>query len=367
MNTSQDFSKQAIDAFIKIVIVGILLYLCFQILKPFILLMIWGAIIATALFPLVKGIENKIGLSQSKSSWLLSLFGVMLLILPSYFIGDSLFSSAGDVYDQVQSGSLHLKPPSESIKAWPIIGERLYSTLLGFSANLTAALIQHSEHVKDILGAVLSTVGSVGGSVLQFTISLLIAGVFMANAQSCEKSFRQISIRLAGSYGAQFTQVSVSTVRSVVQGVIGVAIIQSVMAGVGLYFADIPFAGAWMLAVLIVAIIQLPPILALIPALFFAWTTDTTWVAGIFTVWCVLVSASDAMLKPMLMGRGTDIPMLVILLGAIGGMAMSGIVGLFVGAVALAVTHRLFLAWLAQSDAEVIQQQPDHTLTQKET
>ncbi|CAM4133638.1 AI-2E family transporter [Vibrio neonatus] len=364
MNTSQDFSKQAIDAFIKIVIVGILLYLCFQILKPFILLVVWGAIIATALFPLVKGIETKVGLSQGKSSWLLSLIGVALLILPSYLIGDSLFSSAGDVYEQVQSGTLQLKPPSESIQGWPIIGEQLYATLLGFSANLSKALIQHSEHVKDILGTVISTVGSVGGSVLQFTISLLIAGVFMANAQACEKSFQQISVRLAGEYGSQFTQISVATVRSVVQGVIGVAITQSLMAGVGLYFADIPFAGLWMLAVLIVAIIQLPPILALIPALFFAWTTDTTLVAGIFTVWCVLVSASDAILKPMLMGRGTDIPMLVILLGAIGGMAMSGIVGLFVGAVVLAVTHRLFVAWLAQSEVEV--EQDDKAQLQKE-
>ncbi|MPW36414.1 AI-2E family transporter [Vibrio sp. B1Z05] len=365
MNTSQDFSKHAIDAFIKIVIVGILLYLCFQILKPFILLVVWGAIIATALFPLMKGIETKVGLSQGKSSWLLSLVGVALLILPSYLIGDSLFSSAGDVYEQVQSGTLQLKPPSESIQDWPIIGEHLYATLLGFSVNLSNALIQHSEHVKDLLGTVIATVGSVGGSVLQFTISLLIAGVFMANAQACEKSFQQISVRLAGDYGAQFTQISVATVRSVVQGVIGVAITQSLMAGVGLYFADIPFAGLWMLAVLIVAIIQLPPILALIPALFFAWTTDTTLVAGIFTVWCVLVSASDAILKPMLMGRGTDIPMLVILLGAIGGMAMSGIVGLFVGAVVLAVTHRLFVAWLAQSEVE--NEQGDKAQPQKET
>ncbi|CAM2900630.1 AI-2E family transporter [Vibrio rarus] len=355
MNSSQDFSKHAIDAFIKIIIVGVLLFWCFQILRPFALLVIWGAIIATALFPVVKGIQSKTGLSQGKSSWLLSLCGVMLLVFPAYLVGDSLFSTAGDVYQQVQDGNLQLKAPSESIKSWPVIGDKLYATLLGFSLNLTKALLQYSDQLKDVLGTIASAVGSVGGSVVQFVISLLIAGVFMSNAQSCEKSFHQISVRLAGDYGAQFTQLSVATVRSVVQGVIGVAVIQSLMAGIGLYFAGIPFAGLWMLAVLVVAIIQLPPILALIPALFFAWTTDTTLVAGIFTVWCVLVSASDAILKPMLMGRGTDIPMLVILLGAIGGMAMSGIVGLFVGAVVLAVTHRLFIAWLAQSDSGVNQ------------
>ncbi|ANO34831.1 AI-2E family transporter [Vibrio breoganii] len=355
MNSSQDFSRQAIDAFIKIIIIGVLLFWCFQILKPFVLLVIWGAIIATALFPVVKGIQNKTGLSQGKASWLLSLTGVILLVVPAYLIGDSLFSTAGDVYQQIQEGTLELKPPSESIKSWPVVGEKLYATLLGFSSNLTNAMLQYSEQIKSVLGSVASAIGSVGGSVLQFVISLLIAGIFMTNAQACEKSFQQISVRLAGEYGAQFTKLSVATVRSVVQGVIGVAVIQSVMAGIGLYFAEIPFAGLWMLAVLIVAIIQVPPILALIPALIFAWTTDSTLVAGVFTVWCVLVSASDAVLKPMLMGRGTDIPMLVILLGAIGGMAMSGIVGLFVGSVVLAVTHRLFVAWLAQSEVDVEQ------------
>lgn len=355
MNSSQDFSKHAIDAFIKIIIVGVLLFWCFQILRPFALLVIWGAIIATALFPVVKVIQNKTGLSQGKASWLLALSGVVLLIVPSYLLGDSLFSTAGDFYHQIQEGTLELKPPSESIKSWPLVGEKLYTALIGFSSNLTKTMLQYSEQIKTVLGTVASAIGSVGGSVLQFVISLLIAGIFMTNAQASEKTFQQISVRLAGEYGAQFTHLSVATVRSVVQGVIGVAVTQSIMAGIGLYFADIPFAGLWMLAVLIVAIIQLPPILALIPALIFAWTTDSTLVAGIFTVWCVLVSASDAVLKPMLMGRGTDIPMLVILLGAIGGMAMSGIVGLFVGAVVLAVSHRLFVAWLAQSEVDVEQ------------
>lgn len=353
MNSSQGFSNQAIDAFIKIIIVGLLLFWCFQILRPFLILMVWAAIIATAFYPIVKVIESKTGLSQRKSSWLLSVVGIIILVVPTYMVSGSLFSSAGDVFHQFQEGTLHIKPPSESIKDWPLIGEKVYATLMGFSANMTSAVMKYADPIKSILGTLASAIGSVGGGILQFVISLLIAAVFMSNAKSCEKVFIQVAVRLAGEYGMQFAQISVATVRSVVQGVLGVAILQSVMAGIGLYLADIPLVGLWMLAVLIVAIIQLPPLLALIPAIIFVWTTDTTLVATVFTVWCVLVSASDAILKPMLMGRGTDIPMLVILLGAIGGMAMSGIVGLFVGAVVLAVTHRLFIAWLAQSDVEI--------------
>jgi predicted PurR-regulated permease PerM len=188
------------------------------------------------------------------------------------------------------------------------------------------------------------------------TLSLIIAGVFMSNAAACEKVFSRISIRLAGESGKAMTTLTVSTIRSVVQGVLGVAVIQSVLAGIGLYFAGSPMVGLWMLAVLFVAIIQLPPILALIPPIIIAYTGDSSFVATALLVWCLLVSASDAVLKPMLIGRGSDVPMLVILLGAIGGMAMSGIIGLFVGAVVLAVTHNLFMAWLAQSEEPTTQQ-----------
>lgn len=355
MNSSHDYSKQVIDAFIKIVIIGLLLYWCYEILSPFMLLVIWGAIIATALFPVAKMLEGKFKISQAKASWLLVLCGVLILIVPTYLVSDSLFTTASDVYDGIQEGSFELKPPSESVKSWPVVGEKVYATLLGLSANLMKALAEYADQVKSVLGTIASSIGSLAGGILQFIISLLISGVFMSNAQACQKAFQQISVRLAGEYGAQFTDIAKATVRSVVQGVIGVAITQAIMAAIGLYLAGIPFSGLWVVAVLIVAIIQLPPIIALIPAIIFAWTTDTTLVASLFTIWCVLVSASDAVLKPMLMGRGTDIPMLVILLGAIGGMAMSGIVGLFVGAVVLAVTHRLFVAWLAQSEVDIEQ------------
>ncbi|WP_261817562.1 AI-2E family transporter [Vibrio gallicus] len=353
MVTSKEFSKQAIDAFIKVTIIGLLLYWCYEILRPFMLLVVWGAIIATALFPVAKTMQSKLRLSQAKASWLLSLVGVLILVVPTYLVSDSLFASASDVYGNIQDGTFELKPPSESVKSWPFIGERVYATLLGISANLLSTMTQYSDEIKSVLGSVASAIGTLGGGILQFVISLLIAGVFMSNAQSCERVFQQISVRLAGEYGVQFTQIAKSTVRSVVQGVIGVAVTQAIMASIGLYLIGTPFAGLWVVAVLIVAIIQLPPILALIPAIIFAWTTDSTLAATLFTIWCVLVSASDAILKPMLMGRGTDIPMLVILLGAIGGMAMSGIVGLFVGAVVLAVTHRLFLAWIEQSEVDV--------------
>lgn len=115
--------------------------------------------------------------------------------------------------------------------------------------------------------------------------------------------------------------------------------------------AGVPATGLWMLAVLILAIIQLPPILVLGPVMAYLFAVETTTVAVLFTVWGILVSASDVVLKPMLMGRGVDIPMLVILLGALGGMMMSGIIGLFVGAVVLGLGYKLLMTWLEQADS----------------
>ncbi len=142
------------------------------------------------------------------------------------------------------------------------------------------------------------------------------------------------------------------TVRSVTQGVIGVAVIQSTMSALGLVIAGVPGAPFWALAVLLVAIIQLPPILALLPAIIYMFSVESTVAASLFLVWCIIVSGSDAILKPMLLSRGSDIPMLVILLGALGGMAMSGIVGLFVGAVVLSLTYQLLVAWLEHEQSQ---------------
>jgi predicted PurR-regulated permease PerM len=137
------------------------------------------------------------------------------------------------------------------------------------------------------------------------------------------------------------------------QGVIGVAIIQAVLSAIGMVVAGVPAAILWTVMVLVCAVSQLPPILILGPVAAYVFSANETTPAVIFLVWSILVSASDGFLKPMLMGRGVDIPMLVILIGAIGGMMLSGIIGLFVGAVVLAIMYTLFMSWMDDSLHEV--------------
>ena len=189
--------------------------------------------------------------------------------------------------------------------------------------------------------------------VLQFVLSTIIAGALLMQAKGGYKVSRAIMTSLVGtSNGDRFTNMSISTIRSVVKGVLGVAVIQGLAAAIGLLVAGIPMAGIWAGAVLVVAIIQLPPILVLGPIAFWYFSVADPVPATIFLVYSFLVSFLDGILKPMLLGRGLDTPMLVILIGAIGGAIMSGIVGLFIGAVVLALGYELLVAWMAPDTPE---------------
>ncbi|MDX2322048.1 MAG: AI-2E family transporter [Moritella sp.] len=346
MPNNSNFTSQAIDAYIKIAAISLLIFWCYSILKPFILLVVWGGIIATALYPIVIWANSKFSISKSKASAALTIIGVLLLLIPLIALSTGLYTSGSALFTEVQAGTIAIPTPNVSIKDWPIIGDKAYAFGLQASSNLESMLTTYSEEVKSVVSKLASLLGSLGGSFIQFIISTIIAGAFMVNAEKCERAFVLVASRLTREHGEGLTSLSKTTIRSVVQGVIGVAIIQSMLAGVGVALAGIPGLALWMFLVLIVAIIQLPPILALLPAIIYAFAFDTTTTAVIFLIWCIVVSGSDAILKPILLGRGSDTPILVILLGALGGMAMSGIIGLFVGAVILSLTYQLLTVWL---------------------
>ena len=172
----------------------------------------------------------------------------------------------------------------------------------------------------------------------------------MAKADGAVSAANSLAIRLAGEDGAAMVSTAGATIRSVVQGVLGVAVIQSLLAGVGMLVVGVPGAGLWAGLVLILAVIQLPPILVMGPVIFYVFTTASTVTAVLFLVFGLIVSVSDAFLKPLFLGRGVEVPMPVILIGAIGGMMMSGVVGLFVGAVVLALGDQLTIAWVRRED-----------------
>ena len=243
---------------------------------------------------------------------------------------------------------MSIPPPPEDIAGWPIIGEQLERSWRLASVNLTAALGEIRPQIAAFGRWLLATVAELGLGILQFVVAIIIAGVFLANAQGGGRTARAIAVRLAGDRGADYADLGQATVRSVARGILGVALIQSLLAGLGFLAVGVPGAGLLALVCLLLAVVQIGPALVLIGAVIYVFSTADSFTAVVFLIWSIFVALIDNILKPILLGRGVKVPMLVIFVGAIGGLLASGIIGLFVGSVILALSFTLFKAWLTE-------------------
>ncbi|MEK9808368.1 MAG: AI-2E family transporter, partial [Halieaceae bacterium] len=238
-----------------------------------------------------------------------------------------------------------------SVKDWPLIGSALYEAWLAISDNLQGYLRSHADEVRAALSRVVSGTGGVITTVLTFAGALVIAVVIMVYGEQSSHGARRIAVTLVGGErGANLQRLAVATIRSVAAGVIGVAFVQALLLGFGFLWAEIPGAGIWALVALILGIIQLPAILIVLPVLGWLWGFHEGDVVRttMMTVYFVVAGLSDNIMKPLLLGRGVEVPMPVVLVGALGGMIWMGLIGLFLGSVILSVGYQLFWAWVAQ-------------------
>jgi len=345
-NTNNSATTQAIEISIRLGVIFLIMAWCLQILTPFIGLVAWGAIIAVAIYkPFLKLVE-KLGGRKKLAVTLIVIGSIAAILIPVISLSTSMIESSKTLGEQISAGTVHIAPPSDSVREWPMIGERTYTIWHQASVDLSALLEKHPTQLASAGKKLVGAAKGVGAGIFQFIISMLIAAAFLSSAESAGAAMRRIATRLAGDQGAPLLELSTATIRSVAVGVIGIAFIQAVLGGLGMMFAGVPAAGLLAIVILVLAIAQLPPILVLLPVIFYVFSVESTTVAVAFMIWSILVSMSDAVLKPMLLGRGVDAPMLVILLGAIGGMITSGIVGLFIGAVILALGYKLFQVWV---------------------
>jgi len=343
------FVRNMVESFLRIGLLALLLVMAYDIIKPFTVPIIWGAIIGIAAFPLVKWLESKIGGRRGMAATLVSLFFILLLVIPTWQVTEALVGSLRNLTTAIEQGSLEVPPPSPKVAELPVIGEKLYENWEAANADLESLLEKAAPQIKDISTSLFKRIGSSLSGVLIFVVSIAIAGGFMAFAEGCGQIAHRFFVRVGGlKPGGEWASLTVATVRSVLKGVIGVAVIQAVLVGIGFVVMGIPGAPIWTALVLFLAIAQLPALLVVLPIIAYAFSAYDTTPAIIFTVWSLLAGASDNILKPMLMGRGVDIPMPVILIGAIGGMVASGIIGLFAGAVVLSIWYKLFTLWLEQ-------------------
>ncbi|MBT4520342.1 MAG: AI-2E family transporter [Halieaceae bacterium] len=346
------FVRSMLESALRIGLVFLLLVMTYDIISPFVVPLMWGGIIAIAAFPLVKWLEPRLGGRRGMASTLVSLAFILLLVVPSFMLTESLLGSIKNLAATLEAGELRISAPPAKVADIPVIGEKVYAGWALANENLEAAITQVKPQLKELTGKMVRAVGSGLLGVLMFVISLIIAGALMAYAESTGTAAQRFFVRLGGEKpGGEWASLCVATVRSVLQGVVGVAVIQAALAAIGLVVMGIPAAAVWCAIILFFAIAQLPAILIIGPIVAWAFTAYEGTPATVFAVWMILAALSDNVLKPMLMGRGLDIPMPIILLGAIGGMMASGIIGLFAGAVILSIWYKLFSAWLEQGSA----------------
>jgi len=344
--------RTAIEVAVNLLLIFILLYWCFNILKPFISIIAWAAVIAIAMYKPVQKLQSLFGGNRKLALVLFTVLGLATVIVPAVLFVGSIVDSAQSITSSLESGDIDIQPPSENVKDWPLIGERVYINWSQAATNFEDWLTEHADTVKAVTGELLSRATGIGVGALQFIISTLIAAVFLAYAETIVRGLNRLFRRLLGDDGENFMKLSGATVTSVAVGVLGISFIQSFLAGIGMMAVGVPAAGLLALVVLVLCIAQLPPWLVLFPVIAYVFSVESTTVAAVFAVWAIAVSFLDMVLKPIMLGRGVEAPMLVILLGAIGGMLMSGILGLFVGAVVLALSYKLFEAWLTMHDEE---------------
>jgi predicted PurR-regulated permease PerM len=353
MNNS-DFTKNTIEAAIRLGLLMLLAFLCFSIIRPFVLPVMWGVIIAVAIYPAFTKLKSSLGGKNKLASVIYTLIALALLITPTIFISESLIDTSASIAESYTTGELNIPPPAETVKDWPLVGEKVYSIWAEASGNLEKTLMRYQPQLKSAAQSFVSAAAGLGGGVLQFILSIIISGVLVANASPAHQITTKIFTRLTSiELGQEYTDLSKATIRSVALGVLGVALIQAVLAALGMMVMDVPGWGIWSILVLVLAIAQLPSILVLGFVIAYVFSVADTTPATIFAVYCLFVGFSDSLLKPLFLGRGMSTPMLVILLGAIGGMLLSGIIGLFVGAIVLALGYELFIKWLDDGAAAV--------------
>jgi len=340
------FKAKALETTIHIGLAILVLYWCFKIAKPFIDTIVWGVIIAVAIHPGYDRLKAALGGRSRLTATLITLSALILLLVPTYMLSESLISTARDYSVHLKEGTFSVPPPSESVRSWPVIGEPIYKFWSLAAYNFKEALAKMTPQLKKFGIPLLSAAAGAGVGILKFVISIVIAGVLLANARAGHQTAQALARRLTGERGTMVVELAAATVRGVALGILGVALIQTLLAGLGLLAVGVPGAGFWSLLVLILAVVQLPTILVMGPIIVYVFSTSSTITAVVFAIWSILVGFSDTFLKPLLMGRGVDVPMLVIFIGAIGGFLTSGIIGLFIGAIIFTLGYKLFLAWL---------------------
>ena len=343
--------KRNVETAIKISAIFVMFYWCYTILSPFLSVVVWGGLIAIIAKPLNDQLEGVLG-SRKRASVLLTFAMLAVFIAPTVALVDQATTGIQTFMTELQEGTFSLNEPSISIQEWPVIGEKTYEFWHEASTNIDATIKKHQAKILEILRSGASHAAGAGLTILMLIFSIIVSGFFLAGADGSSQFAKKFIVRLAGERGERFAIQASTTVRNVARGIVGVALFQASLAWLGFYLIDFPAAPLFAALVLLLSIIQINPLVLMVPTALYVFSYESsTLIASIYFVWSVAVGFMDNVLKPIIMGKGTDVPMMIIFLGAVGGFIAYGFTGLFIGAVVVVMGYELFMAWLTDNQS----------------
>lgn len=349
----QRSGDEVIQIAVRLALLAFLFYWSYILLRPFIPILAWAVVLAVALYPTYDWLSAHLGQRRRVAAFMLTIVMLAVFLGPATWLGLGMVEGLGNISAHLTSGDVKIPTPPESVSNWPFIGKRVYEFWGEASSNLEATFRQIAPHLKPLAGAILAFAGSAGTGTLKFLASLAITGFLLPAGPRLVAATRKMLARIVPARRTDFLALAGATIRTVTQGVIGVAVLQSLLAGIGLKMAGVPHAGVLAFAILVLAIVQIGAAPVLLPVAVWAWMVKEPGTAAVITVYLVLVGLSDNVLKPLLMGRGLSTPVIVIFVGVLGGTLAHGIVGLFVGPIILAVAWELLMAWSRDEPADV--------------
>ena len=336
-----------VELLLPLLLLALLIALCVQLLIPFVGLLLWTIILAICFYPVHKRLLAR-GMSNRVSAIIIGTALATLILVPTSIAAISAASSAPALVERLKTGEQQIPPPPDRLLDVPVVGAKVHAAWASAATDMQGFAKQFGPQLASFSKWLLSAAGGMIGTVLGLVLAVILAAITLAYAQSARAFIATILARVTGdrARGEHYMDVIGATVRSVANGVIGVAFVQALLCGIGFFVLGIPGAGILSLLAMLLGVVQVPVVLVTLPAIIYAFAVKSTLVAILFTVWFILAGLSDAVLKPLMIGHGLEVPMPVILLGVIGGVIAYGLVGLFIGAVLLAVGYVLFREWL---------------------
>lgn len=349
MNTESSekiYVKRSVEIAIRLALVFILVWYCFSIISPFISSLLWGIITAVAIHPVFTFLKKKTGLKNIPAAVIITFLSLLVFVIPFYLLINALVGEFQFLANQFNNGNFYIPALPEGIADWPVIGKKIETFWNMATKNIDLLLSKYDSEINSIGSWLLEAIISLIRGVFHFVLAILFAGVFLAYANETSKLAHQLFIRIAGKHGERFSNITEKTILSVTKGVLGVALIQSSLAGIGFFVVGLPGAGIITLLCALLAIIQIGLIPIIVPVMIYVFYTYSTLTTVLLCLWLVFVLIIDNVLKPVLLGKGAPVPMPVIFIGVIGGFISFGIVGMFVGSVIFSIGYILFLVWL---------------------